>query len=67
MKYLGKTNEFVIDLDEAKYLAKQSESWDDSFENQKIRLAKAVLAFHSAALKSSPQGRRMAYGESTTF
>jgi hypothetical protein len=62
MKYSGPANTLTIDLDEAKYLAKQSVSWNgNTVQDKKIIAAKAVLELLSIARKES---RALAYGES---
>lgn len=62
MKYSGPANTLTIDLDEAKYLAKQSVSWNgNTVQDKKIIAAKAALELMSVVRK---ENRAIAYGES---
>jgi hypothetical protein len=62
MKFLGKNNQLVIDIDEAKYLAKKTPSWDGtSLMDAKIAVAKAVLELMNAAKKEPSIGTSIAY------
>ena len=61
MKFLGRTNSLVIDLDEAKFLAKQNVSWDrNTVNDKKILAAKAVLELMEVARKNNSN---IAYNE----
>lgn len=53
MKYRAKADELTIDLDEARYLAKQPVTWGDSLMNKRIAVAKAVIELVDAAKKEN--------------
>lgn len=64
MKFLGKNNQLVIDIDEAKYLAKKTPSWaGDTLMDNKIAVAKVVLALVAAARTAPSIGTSIAYEE----
>lgn len=66
MKYSGTQNAITIDLDEARYLARQTPSWNNNtLMDAKITAAKAVLKLYDAAKSDASIGRKVAYGEST--
>jgi hypothetical protein len=66
MKYSANQNAIIIDLDEARYLARQNPSWNNNtLLDAKITAAKAVLKLYDAAKSDSKVGRKVAYGEST--
>jgi hypothetical protein len=66
MKYSANQNAIIIDLDEARYLARQNPSWNNNtLLDAKITAAKAVLKLYDAAKSDSNVGRKVAYGEST--
>jgi len=65
MKYSANQNAITIDLDEARYLARQTPSWNNNtLLDAKIAAAKAVLKLYDAAKSDSSIGRKVAYGES---
>lgn len=65
MKYNGGKNEIVIDIDEAKYLAKQTVSWNgNTLQDAKIQAAKAIVELYNVAKSTHTN---IAYGESTEF
>jgi len=65
MKYSANQNAITIDLDEARYLARQTPSWNNNtLLDAKIAAAKAVLKLYDAAKSDSSTGRKVAYGES---
>jgi len=64
MKFIGRTNQLVIDLDEAVYLAKQTVSWNGNTVNdKKIIAAKAALELIKTARKDNRTGSAIAYQE----
>jgi hypothetical protein len=63
MEYTGKTNQLIIDLDEAKWLAKQSPTWENSLKNRKIALAQAALKLIEAACDEPQLATRILYKE----
>lgn len=65
MKYNGGKNEIVIDIDEARYLAKQTASWNNNtLQDAKIKAAKAIVELYNAAKSAHTN---IAYGETTEF